>query len=141
MTNLPQGIYDINVQLAGLPLLPWSYPPMSYDTLASDIMNSPVIVLKEVEKVSDVIEILRGTHYQGFPVIGSEEVTKSSENPLPSFGSLRGFILRSQLMILLKEKAFSCSPEGGSYRPCVSLGTFRKYYPRHPDLDVSLNQF
>lgn len=109
---------------------------MSYDTLAKDIMNSPVIVLKEVDRVSNVIQTLRNTYYQGFPVVAEDEATKLPNDPLASFGSLRGFILRSQLMILLKEKAFCTSPEGGSDRPRVSLGTFRKYYPRHPDLDV-----
>lgn len=47
----------MNVQLAGLPMLPWAAPPLSYGTQAQHIMSTPVIVLKEVEQVSTVIRV------------------------------------------------------------------------------------
>ena len=52
-----KGIYDMNVQLAGLPMLPWAAPPLSYGTQAQHIMSTPVVVLKEVEQVSTVIRV------------------------------------------------------------------------------------
>ena len=47
----------MNVQLAGLPMLPWAAPPLSYGTQAQHIMSTPVVVLKEVEQVSTVIRV------------------------------------------------------------------------------------
>ena len=47
----------MNVQLAGLPMLPWAAPPLSYGTQAQHIMSTPVVVLKEVERVSTVIRV------------------------------------------------------------------------------------
>ncbi|XP_046656068.1 H(+)/Cl(-) exchange transporter 7-like isoform X1 [Daphnia pulicaria] len=124
------GIYDMNVQLAGLPMLPWSAPPMCHGTQAQYIMSKPVVVLKEVERVSTVISVLEDTRHQGFPVI-FEDRFSGSQAKQTSFGVLRGLILRSQLKILLKEKPF-CSSPTGSTRPPISLETFRMYYPRYP---------
>lgn len=124
----------MNVQLAGLPMLPWSSPPMCHGTQAQYIMSKPVVVLKEVERVSTVISVLEDTRHQGFPVI-FEDRFSGSQAKQTSFGVLRGLILRSQLKILLKEKSF-CSSPTGSTRPPIPLETFRKYYPRYPTFEV-----
>lgn len=122
----------MNVQLAGLPMLPWSSPPLSHDTQAGDIMSTPVVVVKEVEQVSEVVRLLKETWHEGFPVVQPSSHTSSGR---VGYGTLRGLILRSQLKILLKERAFCPSASGAqaSQRP-VPLETFRLYYPRHPDL-------
>lgn len=131
-----KGIYDMNVQLAGLPMLPWSSPPMCHGTQAQTIMSKPVVVLKEVERVSTVISVLEDTRHQGFPVI-FEDRFSGSQAKQTSFGALRGLILRSQLQILLKEKPFCSSPTGSTRSP-IPLETFRMYYPRYPAFEVVL---
>ena len=35
------GLYDIHIQLAGVPLLGWEPPPLSATTYASEIMSYP----------------------------------------------------------------------------------------------------
>lgn len=125
------GIYDMNVKLAGLPMLPWSSPPLCYGTEARDIMSKPVVVLREVERVSTILSVLEETSHQGFPLI-FEDRFAGPQGKQNSFGMLRGLILRSQLQILLKEKAFCTSPTGGTSQPPVPLETFRMYYPRYP---------
>ena len=117
------GVYDMNVQLAGLPMLPWTSPPLSHDMLAKHMMSSPVVTFNEVERVSNVVRILKETPHNGFPVV-------------QQCAALRGIILRSQLKILLKEKAFCSSPSGDpSSKSPIPLETFRRYYPRYPALD------
>lgn len=66
-----------------------------------------------------------------------DENFSSSTTKAQSFGSLRGLILRSQLKILLKEKAFGSSAAIASIQPPVPLETFRMYYPRYPALEVT----
>lgn len=127
----------MNVQLAGLPILPWSSPPLCHDTQAQHIMSKPVIVLKEIERVSTVIGVLENTRHQGFPVT-VEDRFLGSQGKQNSYGVLRGLILRSQLKILLKEKAFFSSLSSANSLPPVSLETFRMYYPRYPAFEVQI---
>lgn len=127
----------MNVQLAGLPILPWSAPPFCHDTQAQHIMSTPVTVLKEVERVSTVISVLEETRHQGFPVILEDRFSGSQGKP-NSFGVLRGLILRSQLKIILKEKSFCSNPATINSLPTIPLETFRMYYPRYPAFEVKL---
>lgn len=127
----------MNVQLAGLPMLPWSAPPLCYDTQAQHIMSTPVTVLREVERVSTVISVLEETPHQGFPIIFEDRFSGSQAKP-NSFGVLRGLILRSQLKILLKEKAFCSTPASINSLPIIPLEKFRIYYPRYPSIKVKL---
>ena len=117
-------------------MLPWASPPLCHDTQAQHIMSTPVVVLKEVERVSNIIRVLEDTPHQGYPVT-FEDCFTGSQGKHSSFGLLRGLILRSQLKILLKEKAFCSSPTGASSRPPLSLETFRMYYPRYPAYEVN----
>lgn len=125
----------MNVQLAGLPMLPWSSPPLCYDTQAQHFMSTPVVVLREIESVATIIRILEETRHQGFPVRSEQHYSDSHTNP-KRFGALQGLILRSQLKILLKERVFSSSSEScKSIRP-LSMEKFRMYYPRYPAFEV-----
>ena len=64
-------------------------------------MTSPVTTLRMVEKVKRVVAVLKRESYNGFPIIdGNVPVSENRE----SFGSLRGLVLRSQLIVLLQNK-------------------------------------
>ena len=94
----------MHVQLTGLPMLPWSHPPLSHNVLARDIMSSPVIVLRPVEKVATVMQVLRSCPHQGFPIVDQTTPTTTTAPAaagVQAFGSLRGLILRSQLKVFL----------------------------------------
>jgi chloride channel 7 len=130
---LIQGIYDMHVQLTGLPMLSWAPPPLSHNVQTKQIMSTPVVVMRPIEKVSTIMEVLESCPHQGFPVVDDRFISQGRH---PTYGILRGLILRSQLKILLCEKAF-CTQTGATLRPQVSLDTFRKAYPRYPALKVN----
>lgn len=64
-----QGIYDIHIQMAGIPLLPWESPPLSNNIYATEIMSHPVVALKTVENVGHIVELLKCVTFNGFPVV------------------------------------------------------------------------
>lgn len=64
-----QGIYDIHIQLAAVPLMPWEPPPLTHNIYASEVMSHPVFTLRTVENVGHIVELLRLVSYNGFPVV------------------------------------------------------------------------
>lgn len=64
-----QGIYEIHIQLAGVPLLPWDPPPLSNNIYVSEIMSHPVVTLKTTENVGHIIELLKCVSFSGFPIV------------------------------------------------------------------------
>lgn len=64
-----QGIYDIHIQLTGVPLLPWEPPPLSNNIYASEIMSHPVVTLKTTENVGHIVEMLKCVTFNGFPIV------------------------------------------------------------------------
>lgn len=64
-----EGIYDTHIQLSGVPLLSWEPPPFVFNIYASEVMSHPVVTLKNVENVGHIIELLKLTTYNGFPVV------------------------------------------------------------------------
>ncbi|XP_052816408.1 H(+)/Cl(-) exchange transporter 7-like isoform X2 [Mya arenaria] len=114
------GLYDMNIEVLGLPLLPWDPPALCDNIKASDIMNSPACCLNKIERVGRVVDLLRNETFCGFPVVNA----KGLEYSKPS--KIRGLILRSQLLVLLKHKIFS--PDSLMQPDSVRLKDFRKYY-------------
>ncbi|CAG0900265.1 unnamed protein product [Cyprideis torosa] len=45
-----EGIYDIHIQLKGVPILPWKPPPLSNFIYAAEVMSHPVVTLRTQEK-------------------------------------------------------------------------------------------
>lgn len=64
-----KGIYDTLIQLSGVPLLPWEPPPLVHNIYASEVMSHPVVTLRGVENVGHIVELLKLTSYNGFPVV------------------------------------------------------------------------
>lgn len=123
-----EGIYDIHIQLAGVPLLPWEPPALTHNIYASEVMAHPVQTLRCVERVGHLVQLLRDTTYSGFPVI---------DGPLQSDGTtghgrIRGLILRSQLIVLLQHRLFD---EKADEWPPITTNLFRNEYPRYPTID------
>jgi len=124
-----EGLYDIHIQLAGVPLLSWEPPPLSATTYASEVMSYPVVTLSPIQKVGDIVEILKCTTHNGFPIV---------DFPVPStynsrtFGKLRGLILRSELIVMLQHKIFS--ELYGEWEGKLNMALFRAAYPRYPDI-------
>lgn len=66
-------------------------------------MRKDVVTMMPKERVSRVIEILHATSHHGFPVV--DEINSSSgDEEIPEYGHLKGLILKSQLIILIKKR-------------------------------------
>lgn len=67
-----EGLYDLAIKMANIPFLDWEPPSGSYSIYASDIMQPHVSVLKTTETVANLVNILKTTTHNGFPVIDFE---------------------------------------------------------------------
>ena len=63
-----QGLYDIHIQLNGVPILPWKPPPLSNTIYASEVMSYPVVAMRQTEKVERIVQILLTETHNGFPI-------------------------------------------------------------------------
>ena len=97
----PDGVYESELEVDGRVFFLRQEPPGRLrNKTAQDLMASPVIGIREVETVARVLHVLSSTTHNGFPVY-----ERNSSNQLV------GFILRSQLLILLGEKSY-CDENG-----------------------------
>lgn len=116
------GIYDIHIELKEIPLLEWEPDPILRKYKAHHVMASPVVTFSRIDRVSSIFWALNHTSHNGFPVLDKQ-------------GLFCGLILRSQLLTLLKEKAFTSRPEiPKRFYQKVSLEDFSKDYPRFGDI-------
>ncbi|KAG2455491.1 CLCN7 protein, partial [Polypterus senegalus] len=71
-----EGLYDIHIKLQSVPFLHWEPPPTSHALTAREVMSSPVICFKQVEKVGKIVDTLSNTstNHNGFPVLCDQEV-------------------------------------------------------------------
>ncbi|KAL3859997.1 hypothetical protein ACJMK2_010174 [Sinanodonta woodiana] len=121
------GLYDMNIEVSGIPVLPWEPPPLCDDIKANDLMSQPVAFFNQKEKVGNIIDHLKTETFNGFPV-----TSQNLENPSEP-GKLLGLIMKSQLLVLLKSKTFA--PEGMLQPSTIRLKDFRKYYHQYLKMD------
>ncbi|EJW85666.1 chloride channel protein 7 [Wuchereria bancrofti] len=126
-----EGLYDAHIELNEIPILGWCAPELSRNILAGSIMRRDVVTMMPRERVSRVIEVLHATSHHGFPVI-DEINSPSSDEKIPEYGHLKGLILKSQLIILMKKRVFYEDPDcqilvDGS--ELVQLSDFADEYP------------
>ncbi|KAG5883579.1 hypothetical protein JTB14_016719 [Gonioctena quinquepunctata] len=124
-----EGIYDTLIQLSGVPLLPWEPPPLVHNIYASEVMSHPVVTLKCVENVGHIVELLKLSTYNGFPVV---DPPLSDQSEVTTYGRIRGLILRSQLIVILQKKIFN---ETADDWDSITASIFRSQYPRYPTID------
>ena len=94
------SLYDLHVELKCIPFVE-ANPPLSLQgKCARDVMVTPVISLQRTVKVGVVLPILRSTTHNGFPIIDDD-------------GRCIGLILRNQIVVMLRERAFARVVEGG----------------------------
>ncbi|GMH04567.1 hypothetical protein Nepgr_006407 [Nepenthes gracilis] len=96
------NIYDIIMKLKGFPYLEAHVEPYMRQLMVADIASGPLQYFQGIEKVGNIMHVLRTTRHNGFPVI--------DEPPLSEQPVLFGLILRAHLIALLKKKAFISTP-------------------------------
>lgn len=97
-----RGIYDQIVKMKGLPYMEAHPEPYMRHLVAKDVVSGPLVSFAGVEKVRNIIQALRMTRHNGFPVV--------DEPPSACAGGaaeLCGLVLRSHLLVLLKGKRFT----------------------------------
>ena len=85
-------------------------PPSVFEVLtAKDVMAPRPVRLLEVTTVRDIVQVLRDSAHNGFPVV-SGSCLSSKEEGRGTF--LVGLILRRQLLVLLKDKVWESQAYG-----------------------------
>ncbi|KAJ7957679.1 Chloride channel protein [Quillaja saponaria] len=96
------NIYDLIMKAKGFPYLETHAEPYMRQLTVGDVVTGPLQIFNGIEKVSNIVFVLRTTRHNGFPVI--------DEPPLAEAQVVFGVILRAHLLTLLKKKVFLCSP-------------------------------
>lgn len=96
------GAYEADLEQSGNVHFLQSEPPRGLAAFtAFDIMSSNVVGFEEVVPVKEVLNVLRSTRHNGFPVFKSANL-----DPSDAGGKMVGLILRHQLLLLLEQHAF-----------------------------------
>eukprot|EP01113_Clastostelium_recurvatum_P038604 TRINITY_DN5794_c0_g1_i4.p1 TRINITY_DN5794_c0_g1~~TRINITY_DN5794_c0_g1_i4.p1 ORF type:complete len:822 (-),score=207.35 TRINITY_DN5794_c0_g1_i4:223-2688(-) len=84
-----ESLYDNLMHLKCIPFL-HSKPPRDMQALeVGDVMAEPVVSLREVERVGDVLAMLRSNNHNGFPVVSGFDGFGHGRFP-PGSGSING---------------------------------------------------
>ncbi|KAJ1286465.1 hypothetical protein BS78_03G354100 [Paspalum vaginatum] len=94
-----KGVYEQMVRMKGLPYLEVHAEPCMRSLVAGDVVSGPLISFSSVERVGSVVETLRRTGHNGFPVIEGPPFAPAPE--------LCGLVLRSHLLVLLQGRIFT----------------------------------
>lgn len=100
------SIYEIILDLKGLPFLDAHPEPWMRNITVGELADAkpPVVTLHGVEKVARIVDVLRNTTHNGFPVV--------DDGVVPPVGlatgatELHGIVLRAHLLQALKKKWF-----------------------------------
>ncbi|MEW5297643.1 MAG: hypothetical protein WDW36_000839 [Sanguina aurantia] len=103
-----EGVYESELERIGNVYMLRDEPPHRLHTLTAEaIMATGVFSFRGVEKVSVILETLRSTTHNGFPVFYSDCDSGLNDYDVESVGQrLEGLILRSQLLVLLQRRHF-----------------------------------
>uniref|UniRef100_UPI0037E94EED H(+)/Cl(-) exchange transporter 6 n=1 Tax=Semicossyphus pulcher TaxID=241346 RepID=UPI0037E94EED len=109
-----KGIYDIHIQLRGVPLLEWETEVEMDKLTASDIMEPNLTYVYPHTRVQSLVSILRTTVYHAFPVV--------TENRQNEKDFMKGNILVSNNIRFKKSSVMSRA--GEQRRRCQSMKSY-----------------
>ncbi|XP_035512312.1 chloride transport protein 6 isoform X2 [Morone saxatilis] len=109
-----KGIYDIHIQLRGVPLLEWETEVEMDKLTASDIMEPNLTYVYPHTRVQSLVSILRTTVYHAFPVV--------TENRQNEQDFMKGNILVSNNIRFKKSSVMSRA--GEQRRRCQSMKSY-----------------
>lgn len=100
------SIYEIILELKGLPFLDANPEPWMRNITVGELadVKPPVVTLRGIEKVGRIVEVLKNTTHNGFPVV-DEGVVPRTGLPIGA-NELHGLVLRTHLLLMLKKKYF-----------------------------------
>ncbi|KAK9684326.1 hypothetical protein RND81_10G202600 [Saponaria officinalis] len=105
------SIYESILELKGLPFLDAKPEPWMTGITVGELadVKPSLVTLCGVEKVGHILDVLKNTTHNGFPVIDVDEIATQSGDA-PGSIELRGLILRAHLVGVLKKKWFLEKP-------------------------------
>jgi chloride channel 6 len=62
------GLYDIHIELKGLPFLPYTPPKQTSTLRVFSLMTKNPIVFRPIERVGKILDVLQMTEHNGFPI-------------------------------------------------------------------------
>eukprot|EP00045_Choanoeca_perplexa_P008383 m.77564 g.77564 ORF g.77564 m.77564 type:complete len:807 (-) comp14471_c0_seq1:58-2478(-) len=128
-----KGIYDVHIDLKEIPLLEWEAETDMHRFLCSDVMARNIDCVQRICRVGDLVQMLKDTSHNGFPVVGEADDSGSNWSfPLPvPEGRFRGIILRSQIITLLDCSVFGNLVDNVSTDQVdISIEDFAMRYPQ-----------
>ncbi|KAK9141763.1 hypothetical protein Syun_011163 [Stephania yunnanensis] len=97
------NIYDIIMKLKGFPYLEAHAEPYMRQLTVSDVVKGPLQSFDGIEKVQNIVHVLKTTGHNGFPVIDGP--------PFSDYRAWFGLILREHILVLLRKKNFLSVPQ------------------------------
>lgn len=125
-----EGLYDIHINILGIPLLPYQ-PKVDLRTVtAKDMMNPKIKSFNIRSSVREVYVTLKTTTHNAFPIVDTD-VQQHSDGSL-AFGRFRGLMKRHDIVTMLHHAIFV---ENGGFGARESYELLREKYPRFMKLD------
>ncbi len=94
------GVYEVLMKLKGYPYLEHSKDDCYDVFMVGDVMSSPPVTVREKERALTLVQLLRSTTCNGFPVV--------DEN-----GRFKGLVRRKQIVALMECGIFESIESGG----------------------------
>ncbi|GMI67476.1 chloride channel B [Hibiscus trionum] len=100
------SIYDIILELKGLPFLDANPEPWMRNLTVGELADAkpPVVTLGGIEKVSRIVDVLKNSTHNAFPVVDEDVLVPGTV--ATGATELHGLILRAHLVQALKKKWF-----------------------------------
>jgi len=132
------GIYDLHIEIMGIPLLPWTPPEMTNTVTASEVMSTPVVCFRTMENIGRIVNILQDEEdsHNGFPVVEDYDPDDMEAMMSGTFGRLKGFILRSTIRQLLEENGHEVSEEEYGANIDLRMHMDRAPYTIHEEVSL-----
>ncbi|GMI68338.1 CHLORIDE CHANNEL-A, chloride channel A, CHLORIDE CHANNEL A [Hibiscus trionum] len=100
------SIYEIILELKGLPFLDANPEPWMRNLTVGELADAkpPVVTLRGIEKVSRIVDVLKNTNHNAFPIVDEDVLVPGTVATCAT--ELHGLILRAHLVQALKKKWF-----------------------------------
>ncbi|BAT84816.1 hypothetical protein LR48_Vigan03g181200 [Vigna angularis] len=102
------SIYEIILHLKGLPFMDANPEPWMRNLTVGELVDvkPSVVTLHGIEKVSKIVDVLKNTTHNGFPVLDDGVVVPPVVGHANGATELHGLVLRAHLIQALKKKWF-----------------------------------
>ncbi|KJE93096.1 voltage gated chloride channel protein, variant [Capsaspora owczarzaki ATCC 30864] len=113
-----EGIYDLHIHLRRVPILHWEAPLPMQHFHASHVMSSNVVCIQEFDRVGRIVELLRTTTHNAFPVVTDDGIQRWRQQLQQRGGAAGGLPLGASTMT--SGSAGTAGGSSGVPRPSAS---------------------